>query len=93
MGSYVGDSLGIAVGISLLAGFLTPIAATLLSVTGVWTLASAVAVPPGLSSKLCVALLAATAAAIALLGPGAFSLDARLFGWREIIIPPPRSNG
>ncbi|HEX3543577.1 MAG TPA: hypothetical protein VHT31_03545 [Candidatus Acidoferrum sp.] len=29
------------------------------------------------------------AAAIALLGPGAFSLDARLFGRREILIPPP----
>lgn len=27
------------------------------------------------------------AAAIALLGPGAFSLDARLFGRREIVIP------
>jgi hypothetical protein len=32
------------------------------------------------------------ATAIALLGPGAFSLDARLFGRREILIPPdPRS--
>jgi uncharacterized membrane protein YphA (DoxX/SURF4 family) len=26
--------------------------------------------------------------ATGLLGPGAFSLDARLFGWREITIPP-----
>jgi uncharacterized membrane protein YphA (DoxX/SURF4 family) len=31
--------------------------------------------------------LAAISAALALLGPGAFSLDARLFGRREIIIP------
>ena len=29
------------------------------------------------------------AAAIVFLGPGAFSVDARLFGRREIIIPPP----
>jgi hypothetical protein len=29
-----------------------------------------------------------TAAALALLGPGAFSLDGRLFGRREIVIPP-----
>lgn len=29
-----------------------------------------------------------TAAAIALIGPGAYSLDGRLFGRREIVIPP-----
>jgi len=28
------------------------------------------------------------AVALALLGPGAFSLDGRLFGRREIVIPP-----
>jgi len=31
-----------------------------------------------------------TAVAIALLGPGAFSLDGRLFGRREIVIRPHR---
>jgi len=29
-----------------------------------------------------------TTIALALLGPGAFSLDGRLFGRREIVIPP-----
>jgi hypothetical protein len=33
------------------------------------------------------ALVASDAAAIVLLGPGAFSVEARLFGRREIIIP------
>jgi len=33
------------------------------------------------------------AAAIALLGPGAFSLDARLFGRREIVIPKDKKQG
>jgi hypothetical protein len=34
--------------------------------------------------------LAAISAALVLLGPGSFSLDARLFGRREIIIPEVR---
>jgi hypothetical protein len=29
------------------------------------------------------------AVALCLLGPGAFSLDARWFGRREVVIPPP----
>jgi hypothetical protein len=37
-------------------------------------------------------LMTIVAAAVAFLGPGAFSVDARLFGRREIIIPhTPRS--
>jgi hypothetical protein len=36
--------------------------------------------------------LAAISAALVLLGPGAFSLDARLFGRREIIIPEGRRS-
>jgi len=32
-------------------------------------------------------LLAALATALALLGPGAWSVDARLFGWRRVEIP------
>ncbi|HEY6851203.1 MAG TPA: hypothetical protein VI320_33955 [Terracidiphilus sp.] len=36
--------------------------------------------------------LAAISAALVLLGPGAFSIDARLFGRREIIIPEARRS-
>jgi hypothetical protein len=38
------------------------------------------------------ALVIAVAAAIVLIGPGAWSLDARLFGLREIIPRPPTSK-
>jgi hypothetical protein len=41
-------------------------------------------------SALTAFTLAAISAALVLLGPGAFSLDARLFGRREIIIPESR---
>jgi hypothetical protein len=73
----------------LLAGFLTPVLAALVSAGGLWMLVGGVPLP-SLASTLCAALLALSAAAIVLLGPGAFSIDARLFGWREIIIPPCR---
>jgi hypothetical protein len=39
-----------------------------------------------------IALSSLNAAAIALLGPGAYSLDARLFGRREIVFPPSRKD-
>jgi uncharacterized membrane protein YphA (DoxX/SURF4 family) len=39
------------------------------------------------------ALLAASAAALALLGPGAWSVDARLFGWRRVEIRNGNTHG
>ena len=47
-----------------------------------------VPVPNLFDEKLSAILAAIIAVAIVFLGPGAFSLDARLFGRREIIIPP-----
>jgi putative oxidoreductase len=37
-------------------------------------------------------LLAALGAALALLGPGAFSIDACMFGWRRIEVPPSKGS-
>jgi hypothetical protein len=78
-------TIALITGAFLLAGFLTPLAAPVAALgasniaysQAKWSLAPAIVV----------------AIAVALLGPGAFSIDARMFGRREIIIPPvtPRS--
>jgi hypothetical protein len=44
--------------------------------------------PNLLDSELATFFIVIMAAVIGLLGPVAFSVDARLFGRREIIIPP-----
>ena len=74
----------------LLIGFLTPILSLLggLECLGiVWSWFPFQLLSP-FESKLALAPIIAMSIAIALLGPGAFSLDARLFGWKEIVIPP-----
>jgi uncharacterized membrane protein YphA (DoxX/SURF4 family) len=76
-------------GAALVAGFLTPAAA---AAAGLATLLMAVAGPPPAGAGLLIdrtaaALLIVVALALAMLGPGALSIDARLFGRREIVIP------
>lgn len=66
--------LQLIAGTSLAAGFMTPIAGTL-------------AVATALAAAAPLLEVAVVAAALILLGPGAFSIDARLFGRREITIP------
>jgi uncharacterized membrane protein YphA (DoxX/SURF4 family) len=65
-------------GILLLAGLWTPIAGVLVAIIELWTaLSRANDVWAGI-------LLGTLGAALALLGPGAWSVDARLFGWKRI---------
>jgi len=88
-------SLAIAVGAAIFVGFLTPAASAAATVGYLMT-----GVSPSLMteannhiSALTAFNLAAISGALVLLGPGAFSLDARVFGRREIIIPEgPRST-
>jgi len=81
--------LAIASSVLLLIGYLTPFSAVLVALTSLGTALARFPPPnPNLfDTKLATALVTVIAVAIACLGPGAFSLDARLFGRREITIP------
>jgi putative oxidoreductase len=77
--------LAIAAGLLLLTGLWTPIAGVLLVIIEIW---SAFTQPHDPWSHV---LLGTIGAALAMLGPGAWSVDARLFGWKRID-PPDRKS-
>ena len=89
---FIGLSALVAGGM-LLIGFLTPI------IGGVVTIGAAavglsllpVCTPSLFDSRISVIFGLTMLITIIGLGPGAFSVDARMFGRREIIIPPPIS--
>jgi len=85
-GTWALGLIAFVIGISFLAGFLTRLAGFLSALAGVaihlWH--PAWDHSPAILLSFNVVLIAA---AISLLGPGAFSLDARFFGRRKIIIP------
>ena len=75
-------SLSLISAACLLVGLMTPVMATVVTL-GAGALAASGRLEPSLE-------LIVLAVAVALLGPGAFSLDARMFGRREILLPNPR---
>jgi putative oxidoreductase len=76
-------------GIFLLAGLWTPIMGTLVSLDEVWIALSLH--PPGQEHTWIHICLAVISASVAMLGPGAWSIDARLYGRRRF--PSDRNRG
>jgi putative oxidoreductase len=77
--------LGIGAGLLLLMGLWTPMAATLVVAIELWKIYWK------LGDPWIYLLLATIAAAIAMVGPGFWSVDARLYGWKRIE-PPARKT-
>ena len=72
------DAVSIATGILLVVGLWTPIAGSLVAIFGFW---NAISQTGDRSANV---LLGTIGAALALIGPGTWSVDARLFGWKRI---------
>jgi len=75
----------IAAGMLLLAGLWTPISGALVAAVALWNSFSQIENPWS-----CI-FLATIGAALALVGPGGWSADAWLFGWRRMSSPDRRS--
>jgi putative oxidoreductase len=91
LGSTILHVLSAGAGIFLLAGLWTPIAGVIAAVFELWHIfARHSFAQPG--DSLTHVMLATLAIALALVGPGAWSVDARLFGWKRIDIGNPVRN-
>jgi uncharacterized membrane protein YphA (DoxX/SURF4 family) len=77
--------IGTAAGILLLVGLWTPVAGTLATIAKLWIALSRYLSHSG--DPWIPVSLAVLSAVLAMVGPGAWSIDARLFGRRRIDIP------
>ena len=78
--------LSLAAGILLIVGLWTPVVGIFVALIEVWKMIML----PG--DKWVWLLLGTAGAALAMLGPGLWSIDARLFGWKRIETPPRKTN-
>jgi len=85
LGSALLQAIGIIAGILLLVGLWTPVSGSLVAALELWEWFSVKPADP-----LPNVLMAAIGAALALVGPGAWSVDSRLFGWKRIDLGKPR---
>jgi hypothetical protein len=80
--TIVTSALLVGFGLLLIAGLWTPVAGTIVAALAAWEILTGHPQP-------LVRLLAGTiSGALAMLGPGRWSVDAELFGWKRIDTPP-----
>jgi putative oxidoreductase len=85
-GAFLPNSLETVAGLLLIVGLWTPIAGMLVASIEFWQALS------HLSDPWVHLQLGTVGAALAMIGPGAWSVDARLFGWKRIDIPTRKSK-
>ena len=76
----------IGAGILLIVGLWTPVAGVSVALTEIWKMAML----PG--DRWVWLLLGAVGAALAMLGPGLWSVDARLYGWKRLDATPHKKS-
>lgn len=69
-------------GLFLIPGLWTPIAGALVALLEIWQIVTIA------GDRWVPILLGTIGGALAMLGPGLWSIDARLFGWKRVEAPP-----
>ena len=87
--TVIPGALAVASGSALLVGFFTPGAGAAAGLSSLYIALWWMPLPASglFLDRMAAVFIATDAAVVVLLGPGALSVDARLFGRREIIIP------
>jgi putative oxidoreductase len=75
--------VGAAVGLLILGGLWTPVAGVIAAIVEAWIGFS----QPGIRASALV--LATLGVSLAMIGPGAWSIDARLYGRKQLLPPEP----